>query len=208
MEEQNDKITRLLRRWQAGDSEAEAALFELLLPQLRRMAERQFYGERAGHTLQPTALVNEAFLRLSRSKHIEWQDRSHFFAIAGRIMRRYLIDHARRRPHVDLVPMDSIPEGLLGGRSRNDLILQMGVLLDSLEKENPQWCRVVELKFFLGLTDEEAAQVLQISLHTLQRQWYRARRWLYTKLEANPPSGGDMRRSSTRKRNNPPRPTD
>jgi RNA polymerase sigma-70 factor, ECF subfamily len=204
LEEHNDEITRLLRLWQAGDRDAEAVLFELLLPQLRRMAKRHFYAERAGHTLQPTALVNEAFLRLARSKHIDWQDRSHFFAIAGRVMRRYLIDHARRRPHVDLVPMDSIPEGLLGGRSRNDLILQMDVLLDKLEHENPQWCKVVELKFFLGLTDEEATQVLQISLHTLQRQWYRARRWLYEQLEAKPSSERDVRRSSTRKRNTPP----
>jgi len=186
--DQDDEITRLLGLWQAGDRDAEAALFELLLPELRRMAKRQFYGERAGHTLQPTALVNEAFLRLSRSKHIDWQDRSHFFAIAGRVMRRYLIDYARHRGHVDLVPIDSIPEGLLAGRSRSDLVFQMDTLLDKLEKENPQWCKVVELKFFLGLTDEEAAQVLQISLHTLQREWYRARRWLYERLEAKPSS--------------------
>jgi RNA polymerase sigma factor (TIGR02999 family) len=186
LSEQNDEITRLLRLWQAGNQEAEAALFELLLPQLHRIAERQFYGERAGHTLQPTALVNEAFLRLSRSKHIDWQDRNHFFAIAARVMRRYLIDHARRKPHVDLVPIDSIPEGLLAGRSRNELAIQMDALLEKLETRNPQWCKVVEMKFYLGLTDEEAAQVLNITLHTLQREWYRARSWLYEQLENKP----------------------
>src|ERR1051326_5368278 len=184
--EKDDEITRLLQLWHAGDRDAEAALFELLLPELRRMAKRYFYGERGGHTLQPTALVNEAFLRLSRSKHIDWQDRSHFFAIAGRVMRRYLIDYARHRGHVDIVPVDSIPEELLAGRSRSDVVFQMGNLLDKLEEDNPQWCKVVELKFFLGLTDEEAAQASQVSLHTLQRQWYRARRWLYEQLEAKP----------------------
>jgi len=203
LKEQNDEITRLLRLWQAGDRDAEAELFEMLLPQLRRLAKRQFYGERAGHTLQPTALVNEAFLRLARSKHIDWQDRSHFFAIAGRVMRRYLIDHARRRPHVDLVPMDSIPEGLLPGRSRSDLILQLDALLSKLESENPQWCKVIELKFFLGLTDEEAAQALQMSLHTLQRQWYRARHWLYDQLETKPPKPNKQPRWH-RKRSTPP----
>ena len=193
MAEQDDEITRLLHLWQAGDNSAESALFELLLPQLRRMAKRQFYGERAGHTLQPTALVNEAFLRLSRSKHIDWQDRSHFFAIAGRVMRRYLIDYARRRTDVDVIPLDSIPEGLLAGRSRSELVFRMDALLDKLEKENPQWCKVVELKFFLGLTDEEAAQVVEVPLHTLQRRWYRARRWLYEQLEAKPNSQATAR---------------
>ena len=184
--EQSDEITRLLHLWQRGDRDAESALFELLLPKLHRIAEHKMYGERLGHTLQPTALVNEAFLRLSRSKQIEWQDRAHFFAIAGRVMRRYLIDYARNRPDVSIIPFDSIPEGLLAGRSRGELVLQMDMLLDKLEKEAPQWCKVVELKFFLGLTDEEAAQALNTSLHTLQRQWYRARRWLYEQLEAEP----------------------
>jgi RNA polymerase sigma-70 factor (ECF subfamily) len=200
LKEQNEQITRLLRLWQAGDRDAEATLFELLLPQLRRIAKRQFYGERADHTLQPTALVNEAFLRLARSKHIDWQDRSHFFAIAGRVMRRYLIDHARRRPHVDLIALDAIPEGLLKGRSRNDVVIQMDVLLDKLEKQNPRWCKVVELKFFLGLTDQEAAHALDTSLHTLQRRWYRARHWLHEQLEAKNSAEPDEHRSPTRKR--------
>lgn len=205
--EQNDEITRLLRLWQAGGRNAEAELFELLLPQLRRIAKHQFYRERAGHTLQPTALVNEAFLRLARLKHIDWQDRSHFFAIAGRIMRRYLIDYARRRTDVDVVPLDSIPERLLTGRSRNEVVFQIDGLLDKLEKENPQWCKVVELKFFLGLTDEESAQVLQVSLHTLQRRWYRARHWLYEQLEIKPAPKANPEQRSPRKRNTPPQQT-
>lgn len=187
MAEQQDEITRLLRLWQEGDRGAQAAVFELVLPHLRRIAARRLYGERAGHSLQPTALVNEAFLRLTRSKKpIEWQDRHHFFAVSGRVMRRFLIDYMRRRPDVELVPIDSIPETLLAGRSRHEVVLQMNELLDQLERIHPQWCKVVELKFFLCLTDEEAAQALDAPLRTVQRQLYRARRWLYEQLEAKP----------------------
>jgi RNA polymerase sigma-70 factor (ECF subfamily) len=185
-----DEITRLLHQWQSGDRDAESALFELLLPDLRKMAQRHFRNERVSHTLQPTALVNEAFLRLSRSKHLEWRDRQHFFAIAGRIMRRYLIDHARARPGVVLIAMESVPERLLAGKSRTELAFDIDRLLDELDAENRQQCSVVELRFFLGLTDEEAADALGLSLHTLQREWYRARRWLFERLEAdqcNPP---------------------
>jgi RNA polymerase sigma-70 factor, ECF subfamily len=180
----SDEITHLLHQWQAGDREAESALFELLLPDLRKIAQRHFRGERAGHTLQPTALVNEAFLRLSRTKHLEWRDRSHFFAIAGRVMRRYLIDYARARPGVELLAIDAVPERMLAGKSQTDLALEIDVLLDELDQENRQRCSVVELRFFLGLTDEEAAAALNLSVHTLQREWYRARRWLFERLEA------------------------
>lgn len=187
MAEGRDDITLLLHRWQDGDREAESTLFELLLPDLRTMARRHFRGERAGHTLQPTALVNEAFLRLSRTKHMEWQDRRHFFAIAGRVMRRYLIDHARARPGVEFLAMEGVPERMLAGKSRTELAFAIDVLLDELEKENRQWCTVVELRFFLGLTDEEAAEAMNLAPRTLQREWYRARRWLFERLEARQP---------------------
>jgi RNA polymerase sigma factor (TIGR02999 family) len=179
-----DDITRLLNEWRNGDRKAEATLFELLLPDLRKMAQRQFRGERGDHTLQPTALVNEAFLRLSRAKHLEWRDRKHFFAIAGRVMRRYLIDYARSRPGVEILAMEAVPEQLLAGKSHTDLALQIDVLLDDLDHENQQRCSVVELRFFLGMTDEEAADALDLSVHTLQREWYRARRWLFERLDA------------------------
>src|SRR5215471_8861328 len=94
------EITLLLREWRAGDREAESKLFELLLPDLRKIAVRCFRGERPGHTLQPTALINEAFLRLACAKNIDWRDRGHFLALSATIMRRYLIDHARSRPRV------------------------------------------------------------------------------------------------------------
>ena len=175
-------ITRLLQQWHEGDRDAEARLFELLMPDLRRMADRYFRNERRDHTLQPTALINEAFLRLARTKNIEWNDRSHFFAIAATIMRRYLIDYARARPGIERLPMDGLPDQVFGTYNKLELAVAVDALLDELERESPQRRSIVELKFFLGLTDEEAAQALNLTLHTLQREWARARRWLFERL--------------------------
>ena len=175
-------ITQLLRQWRTGDRLAESRLFELLLPDLRRIAGRCFRGERSDHTLQPTALVNEAFLRLAGARKIDWQDRGHFLALAARVMRHYLIDHARAQPSVRLLPMEGLPEHLFSSHTPLDLAIGLDRLLGDLEAESHQRCAVVELKFFLGMTDEEAADALGLSLHTLQREWYRARRWLFERL--------------------------
>lgn len=175
-------ITELLQRWQTGDRDAESQLFEALMPDLRAIAARCFRGERSGHTLQPTALVNEAFFRLARAKNIEWQNRGHFFAIASVIMRRLLIDHARRRPDAELLPIEKLPEGVLADATPLEQAIAIDVLLDQLGKESPQLRRVVELKFSLGLTDEEAAEALNLKLRSLQREWFRARKWLYQRL--------------------------
>jgi RNA polymerase sigma-70 factor (ECF subfamily) len=175
-------VTELLQRWRSGDREAEERLFEVLMPELRAIAARCFRGERAGHTLQPTALVNEAFFRLARAKNIEWQDRGHFFAIASVIMRRLLIDHARGRPEAELLPIDGLPERVLADATPLEQAIAVDVLLDELGKESPQQRRVVELKFSLGLTDEEAAEALNLSLRSLQREWHRARKWLFERL--------------------------
>jgi RNA polymerase sigma factor (TIGR02999 family) len=177
-------ITELLRRWQAGDAEAESRLFEALMPELHDIAARCFRKERPGHTLQPTALVNEAFFRLARAKNIDWQDRGHFFAIASMIMRRLLIDHARSRPDAQLLPLDGLPEHVLADATPLEQAIAVDVLLDELEKVSPQQRRVVELKFSLGLTDEEAAEALNLKLRSLQREWFRARKWLYERLTA------------------------
>jgi RNA polymerase sigma factor (TIGR02999 family) len=179
---EHGEITVLLQQWRTGDRDAESQLFELLMPDLRKIAARCFRGERPGHTLQPTALVNEAFFRLARTKNIDWQDRGHFFAIATRIMRRYLIDHARTGPIVELLPMEGLPERVLGEKTPVELAIAIDTLLDELGKESPQKRSVVELKFFLGLTDEEAADALGLKLHTLQREWHRARDWLFERL--------------------------
>ena len=182
MANENDEITQLLRRWQGGDADAEGQIFELLLPELRKIAACCFRNERSGHTLQPTVLVNEAFFRLAAAKNIDWNDRGHFLAVAARIMRRYLIDHARSRPSVQFMPMEGLPERVLGKHTQLELAVAVDALLDELAKESQQRRAVVELKFFLGLTDAEAAEALNLTLHTFQREWHRARKWLFERL--------------------------
>jgi RNA polymerase sigma factor (TIGR02999 family) len=178
------EITRLLHAWRGGDTRAESKLFEVLLPDLRRIAGRCFRSERADHTLQPTALVNEAFLRLARARNVDWRDRGHFLALAARVMRHYLIDHARAQPSVQFVALDGLPEHLLGRHTPLELMVSIDKLLDELEAESQTRRAVVELKFFLGMTDDEAAAALEMTLHTFQREWYRARRWLFERLGA------------------------
>ena len=175
-------ITELLQRWRTGDRAAEERLFEALMPDLRAIAGRCFRGERVGHTLQPTALVNEAFFRLARAKDVDWQDRGHFLAIAAVIMRRLLIDHARSRPEAELLPIEGLPERVLADATPLEQAIAVDVLIDELGKESPQQRRVFELKFSLGLTDEEAAEALNLRLRSLQREWHRARRWLFERL--------------------------
>jgi len=182
MGEEPGAITILLHRWQEGDKEAESELFRLLMPELRRIAGRCFRGERPGQTIQPTALVNEAFLRLAAARNIDWQNRGQFLAISARIMRRLLIDRARARPTVRFTPMDGVPERVLGRNTPVELVITLDLLLEELEAESHQRRMIVELKFFLGLTDAEAAEVLNISLRTLQREWHVARRWLFERL--------------------------
>ena len=184
----NDRggITELLHRWRTGERDAESHLFEALMPELRAIAARCFRGERPGHTLQPTAVVNEAFFRLARAKNVEWRDRGHFFAVASLIMRRLLIDHARSRPDATVVPVEGLPEHVLGQATPIEQAIAIDALLDQLGRESPRQRQVVELKFSLGLTDEEAAEALDLSLRSLQREWFRARKWLFERLTAMP----------------------
>lgn len=177
------EITLLLQRWRTGDHGCEERIFELLLPQLRTIAARLLRNERPGHSLQPTALVNEAFLRLVAAKDIDWKDRGHFLALAARIMRRYLVDHARARFKGELISWDWFPTDLLGNHSRLELIVTVDRALDELEKKAPRQRVAVELKFFLGLTDLETAQALNLPLRTFQREWHMARAWLFKRLD-------------------------
>jgi len=179
-------VTLLLQQWRAGDREAESQLFELLMPDLRRIAALRFRGERPGHTLQPTALVSEAFFRLVKAKNIDWRSRGHFLAIASVMMRRLLIEHARTRPDAEFVPLEGMPEGVIGRFTPRELEIAVDMLLDELGRESPQQRSVVELKHYLGLTDEEAADALGLKLHTLQREWSRARKWLFERLSKKP----------------------
>lgn len=176
------EITRLLRQWRQGSPDAEARLFELVLPDLRRLARYFMRRDRVGHTLTPTALLNETYLRLVGARANDWQDRRHFFALAARAMRRVLIDHARARPKATFVAIEAADSVQFGDHSRRDTALAVDALLDALEREHPELSSVVEFKFFLGLTDQEAAEALGWRLRTTQRRWHEAREWLFERL--------------------------
>jgi RNA polymerase sigma factor (TIGR02999 family) len=177
------EITILLNQWRRGSREAEDRLFTLVTPHLLRLAHRLMKGERKGHTLPPAGLVSEAYFRLVAAKDRDWQSRQHFFAIAARAMRRYLIDYARRRPDAHFVALEGIEDWLPAASAQVNLALTINGLLDKLAETKPKWCEVVEMKFILGLTDEETAEALHLSLHTMQRMWNKARRWLFEQLE-------------------------
>jgi RNA polymerase sigma factor (TIGR02999 family) len=177
-------VTVLLRRWHTGDREAEAELFELVLPDLRRLARYSTLRERPGHTLQPSDLLNEVYVRLVGCQNQNWQDRRHFFAISARAMRRYLIDYARGRPRAKLVPLGDLDIPAIPA-SQRDLAIAIDRLLEDLAREDPEACSIVELKFFLGLTDDEASAALNIPVRSLQRRWQTAREWLFRRLETH-----------------------
>jgi len=184
MPDQTADITGLLHKWRDGSREAENDLFALVLPNLRRLAHHLMRGERKGHTLQPTELVNQIYLRMVSAKDRDWQSRQHFYAIAARAMRRYLIDYARGRPNADFVALEGI-EGLLPASSAKvELAITVDRLLNELAQTKPEWCTLVELKYFLGLTDEEAAETLGLKLRTMQRMWRDARQWLFEHTES------------------------
>ena len=175
------EITRLLLLWRDGDRTAENQLFELVGPKLREMARIHLSREHKGSILQPSAIVNELYLRLHGTK-IDWSDRAHFFAFAGRAMRRYLIDVARKG-RIPVVPIDLVPEPGGANGVPLDLAIEIDRLLNELAAHDPDLCVAVELKYFLALTDEEAADALQCSRSTFQRQWKDARKWLFQALE-------------------------
>jgi len=183
MPEQAGDITGLLHKWRDGDRKAENELFELVLPNLRRLARHLMGGERKDHTLQATELVDQIYIRMVAAKDRDWQNRQHFFAIAARAMRRYLIDHARGRPNAQFVALEGI-EGLLPAESAKvDQAVSVDQMLNELAATKPEWCTLVEVKYFLGLTDEEAAETLGLKLRTMQRMWRDARQWLFEHME-------------------------
>ena len=174
------EVTELLRLWRAGDPGAEARLFEAVLPTLRIAARYRMSLERRDHTLQATALLNELYLKLTRAREIDWRDRGHFFAVAARAMRRYLIDYARTHRRPPMVDLDDAPEtelSLPSGRLEQAILIDR--LLDELTDVDKELCSVVEVKFFLGLTDEESAEALHLTRDQFQKRWMRARAWLF-----------------------------
>jgi RNA polymerase sigma-70 factor (ECF subfamily) len=183
-------ITALLLAWQAGDQTALDKLLPAVQPELRRIARRHMAGERPGHVLQPTALVNEAYLRLTSAKEVQWQGRAHFFAVAAQVMRRTLVDYARERARVKrgggAFRISLSDADHLAILQRTDLVA-LDDALNALEKFDRRKSKVIELRFFGGLSLQETADVLQVSVGTVRRDWSLARAWLYREL-------GDMAR--------------
>lgn len=177
------EITSLLHAWAKGDPNVEDRLFELVMPDLHKIAAALMRRERPDHSLQATALLNETYCRLIMARERDWQNRRHFFAIAARAMRRLLIDHARGRPKVRFVPMEDVQEWLRITGGKIEQALAIDTLLSRIEDSHPEWCTIVELKFFMGFSDEEASEALGIPLRTMQRQFGDARRWLFEQLE-------------------------
>jgi RNA polymerase sigma-70 factor (ECF subfamily) len=178
--------TRLLRAWREGDKSALERLTPIVYRDLRRLARRYLLAERSGHTLQPTALVNEAYMRLVDYRRMQWQDRAHFIAVSAQLMRRILVEHARRRNlkrgrDMRHVSLDQAPE--LGCTRANEVVA-LEEALDELARMDPRKARVVELRYFGGLSVEETAAVLSISAVTVRRDWISARAWLYRELSA------------------------
>jgi RNA polymerase sigma factor (TIGR02999 family) len=183
MHDESSSTTELLRRWRLGEAGAEDQLFARLNADLRRLARCIMRGEHGREALQATELVDQIYIRLVAAKDRDWQNRQHFFAVAARAMRHHLIDLARARPDNEIVTLNHLQAVLPAGTEKLEFAVAVNSLLDRLAAEHPDWCRLVELKYFLGLTDEEAAAVLDIKLRTLQRMWCDARRWLYERLE-------------------------
>jgi RNA polymerase sigma factor (TIGR02999 family) len=170
------EITRWLKAWGKGEDAALDRLTPLVYDELRRRARAYIRYEPPGHTLQPTALVNEAFLRLVDAGDVDWHDRAHFFAVAARIMRRILVDAARARGAVNLVDLPAVASDL------TEQLCALDDALDTLAKMDPRRAQVVDLRFFGGLTVEETGQVLDISTQTVMRDWKLARAWLAREL--------------------------
>lgn len=182
MAEEND-ITLLLHQWRNGNADAENLLFDLVNNDLRRLAHYFMKGERKGHSLQATELVDQIYFRLVAAKNRDWQNRQHFFAVAARAMRRHLIDIARARPSEESLALERFAAVLPASAAKVDLAITIDRLLGDLATHHPEWCTLVELKFFLGLTDGEVAEVMELKLRTMQRMWHDARRWLFEQVE-------------------------
>lgn len=178
-------VTGLLLDWQAGDEAALERLTDLVYRQLKRLAGGHLRGERRGHTLQPTALVNEVYLRLVDQKQVRWKSRAHFFAIASHLMRRILVDHARRRRaekrQAQAVAV-ALDEAMEVAETRDVDLVRLDDALEALAKLDRRQCRIVELRFFGGLTIEKTAAVLEVSPATVKLDWAMARAWLFDQL--------------------------
>jgi RNA polymerase sigma-70 factor (ECF subfamily) len=178
------QVTEFLRAWSDGDRAALDSLTPIVYDELHRLARRYMKSERLGHSLQATALVNEAYMRLVDYKNMQWQNRAHFFAVSAQLMRRILVDHARRHNlkrgrGIQHIPLDET--AVVGGERAADMVA-LDDAMNLLGKLDPRKVQVVEMRFFGGLSVEETAEVLKVSAVTVMRDWNTAKAWLYRQL--------------------------
>lgn len=184
IESVDQPVTKLLARWRSGDPHALESLLPLVYADLRRIARRHLLRDRPNHTLQSTDLLHEAFLRLIKQKGVTFENRTHFYAIGARVMRQILVDHARTRKAAkrnggERLDLDGV---VLGTAAPNVDVLALDDALDHLARLDPQQARIIEMRFFGGLSIEETAAALDISPATVKRDWLMARVWLHRKL--------------------------
>lgn len=184
-------VSRLLRAWSEGDRSALDRLTPIVYQELRRLAGRYLRGERAGHSLQTTALVNEAYMRLVDYRRMQWQDRAHFFAVSAQLMRRILVEHARRHnlKRGGGVQHISLDQAAVVGSDRAEDLVALDEAMKELARMDARKAQVVELRFFGGLSVEETAEALKISPVTVMRDWSTAKAWLYREMTSGGASG-------------------
>jgi len=185
MQDRTGSVSRLLRAWGRGDLQARDELVPVVYRELRRRAGAYLRRERPDHTLQPTALVHEAYLRLTAQDRVAWQNRAHFFAIAAQMMRRVLVDHARehqaaKRPGAHLKVL--LDDGIGAAQPPSCELMMVDEALVDLARIDPRQAQIVELRYFGGLSEQEVAAVLSVSRATVTREWQTARAWLYRRL--------------------------
>jgi RNA polymerase sigma factor (TIGR02999 family) len=185
MKSSSQDVTELLDQWRSGNKDALDALLPIVYDELHSLAHRRLRGERPDHTLQTTALVNEAYLKLVNQKSVQWQNRAHFFAVAAQVMRHILVDYARTRQYAKRgggarhLSLDDAP---VLSRERSREIVALDEALKRLAEIDPRKSRIVEMRYFGGLSAEEAAEALGVSAITVKREWLKARAWLYREL--------------------------
>jgi RNA polymerase sigma factor (TIGR02999 family) len=188
-------VTDLLVDWSNGDRKALDRLMPLVYEELRKIARRQLGFENRGHTLQSTALVHEAYLRIVDQNRVQWRDRAHFFAVAAQMVRRVLVDHARERHAAKRgggAQKIALDESLQIPLHEDLDLLSLNEALDALAELDAQQAKIVELRFFAGLTNSEAAEALGIGTATVQRDWVTAKAWLFDRLNPAPTIGGKI----------------
>lgn len=179
------QVTQLLADWSSGDATALEKLIPLVEPELHRLAHYYMSRERAGHTLQTTALLNEAYLQLTDKTHPQWQNRTHFMAMAAQLMRRIMVDHARARSRAKRgggAMKVTLDEAALVTEERAEELLALDEALEKLAEFDRRKCEIVEMRYFGGLTVEEIAGVLKVHSNTVMRDWSAAKAWLYAEL--------------------------